>query len=89
MNFHGVSFNEDWVKSLPQDQFVNNSLNDGLWSQPGFEVTEKARKERLRELWLVLNPTHGRIAKKEVKNADNKQHAPVSGEGRPAFPVGE
>lgn len=82
MNFHGISFNEDWVRSMDEDEFVGSSLNDNHWKDPANRCDEPTRKARLGELWRLLNP-------KKVTHANDQQSAAGLLKSGSAFPGGE
>lgn len=82
MNFHGISFNEDWVKSQEEYEFVYNSLNDNHWKDPANRCDDDTRITRLSQLWRLLNP-------EKVANANDQQPSAGFGINGPAFPGGE
>jgi len=66
MRYEGIDFNEDWVRSMAEEAFVNAPLNRVHWIEAPNTVPIEQRKKRLRELWQLLNPN-------KKANADNQQ----------------
>jgi hypothetical protein len=82
MRYEGISWNEQWVRSMEEEVFVHHPLNADRWTQPGFAISTEQRVQRLHELWKLLNP-------EKVKHADDQQSIASGGEGGLAFPAGE
>lgn len=79
MWYFGIDFNTDLIKTQSKDEFLNHPHHANHWSQLGKMVTDKVRRERLTELWNLVNPS-----KKEVKRADDKQLSTVIPKAGPA-----
>lgn len=79
MRYEGISWNEGWIRSMPEEEFINSPLNADRWTQPGFSIPPAKRKARLRELWRMLNT-------KEVKRENNKQFIAGNGKSGPVLP---
>jgi len=56
MRYEGISWNEEWVRSMTEEEFVNSSLNRIHWSESPNILPADQRQKRLSELWQLLNP---------------------------------
>jgi hypothetical protein len=80
MNYEGIDWNEEWVRSMTEDEFVNSSLNRVHWTEAPNIAPTAVRIKRLHELWQLLNPK---------ANANDQQSVTGVPKSRLAFPDGE
>jgi len=92
MRYEGISWNEEWARSMTEEEFVNSPLNRVHWSEAPNVIPSDQRKKRLRELWQLLNPkanaNNHQSAESGGKNTDTAglRNSSGSNQREPSFP---
>ena len=68
ITYCGIHFNEEWIREQTEEEFVDAPENRQHWKQSGFTISDKARKERLRELHRLItkNKDHENIKQPDL-----------------------
>src|ERR1700676_4498127 len=81
ITYCGIHFNVEWVQEQTEEEFVENPDNANHWKQPGFTISTKARKERLKELYqLVQKDSHANIKQPYTSGRQPEPEQPDPGE---------
>ena len=90
LTYCGIHFNVEWVQEQTEEEFVENPDNANHWKQPGFTISTKARKERLKELYqLVQKDSHANIKQPDISGGQPESGQPdpgVDGSSVPYLP---
>lgn len=83
ITYCGIHFNVEVIQEQTEEDFVNAPENRQHWKQPGFTISDKARKERLREIYRLVNPQ--KIQHAHTQQPDTSGVQPESGQPDPGI----